>query len=70
MSKSIIYDKIRDCSKVGFHGWYNSSAGVIRKPNSEVKQKKTDVIIEPIEEYIKPSLLKRIWYWIKNILKL
>ncbi len=33
MKKYTILEKIRDCSKVGFHAWYKTDLGVsIRKP--------------------------------------
>ncbi len=49
MMKAQIYSKIRDCSKVGMQGWYNSNVGVIRKPNGSVdsyKGREIDNVIQ------------------------
>jgi len=61
-----IYEKVRDCSRVGMHAWYNSSVGVIRKPNGLVRNIDIDPIIEA--STFKPSIFTRIWYWVKRIL--
>jgi hypothetical protein len=47
-----IYNKIKDCPGK-FHGWFNSSVGIIRKPNASVSkfeepQKEAKAEVEPI----------------------
>lgn len=66
--KATIYEKIRDCSVVGFHGWYNSNIGVVRKPTREVKTLDSLAEIDKVEEAsYSPSFLKRIWGWLKRL---
>ena len=52
-----IYNKIRDCSKVGLHSWFNSSVGIIRKPNNSIKR--PEIILPP-----KKSPMFNKLYWI------
>jgi len=74
--KPTVYDKIRNCSKVGLHAWYNSSVGVIRKPIKKeadiltVKSMESLAKIDMQEEaYYQPSLFKRIWRWVKGVFR-
>ena len=64
-----IYNKIRNCSGVGFHGWYNSSIGIIRKPNGSVRSfnDKIEVKQKTTTPEIKVSWFRKILNWLKVV---
>ncbi len=62
-----IYKKVKDCPG-GFHSYFLTNIGIIRKPNASVKITKQKVITEPIAE-IKPSItfFGYLWQIIKKV---
>lgn len=62
-----VFNKIRNCSKVGFHGWYNGSVGIIRKENSKILFSTPLDNKVPIEEK-KKKWWKRLLLWLKKFI--
>ena len=69
MSKVEIYN-IKKITSGGFHAWYESNVGLIRKPTNNINLTERKVISTPISHsWFKRLLfyLKKLWQKIKTI---
>ena len=65
-----LIEKIKDTAG-GFHSWWKSDVGIIRKPNNNIKLKPVQGEPKPMQEEAKPmqkiSWFKKILNWLKVV---